>query len=547
MKKLKAHVHAAGFTTHTWTGGGGNNNMSTAANWDNTEVPDNADDIYFPSSSSARTVNNDLSGSVFFHNIGFGIGGSGSAAYNMTGTALGVCGLASAGTMPITFAQPVNFLTSNGCGNYAYGINAFSSAMTFSAPVGFEATLPVTGAAALTFNSYLAGVGSNASTVGINFNNAANVTLNAPSNGFHSTLFLNGTSLINVTNANSFGASDATVNENSTSTIVMTTGLTYPQNYILGGIVQAGSGSFTGAPPRATATLSGAVTFNTGSSFQGSYANLVLTGAVSGQSISVAAGATGDVVINGTSNTSTMANGTTEPSTLVTTISDAAASTSFTVNDNNTYVINGSRGAGSILYGGTLKGSGTVGALSVLTGGHVAPGNSPGCLNVGNTTMAGSLDIEIGGTTACTEYDQLRITGTISLTGGDLNTVRYNNFQPSMNQVYKIIDNDSTDAVTGTFNGLAEGATFVVDGYTFTISYVGGDGNDVTLTVTAIAANAGTSSATTSGAGTAAKVPGAPKTGLSLILSNPLIGSLTTIATSSALYTLSRKYRLFTK
>jgi hypothetical protein len=54
---------------------------------------------------------------------------------------------------------------------------------------------------------------------------------------------------------------------------------------------------------------------------------------------------------------------------------------------------------------------------------------------------------------------------------------------PSPGAVLKIVQ---VDALTGTlfpFAGLAEGATFASDGATFRISYLGGDGNDVTLTV----------------------------------------------------------------
>src|SRR5262249_34827358 len=40
-----------------------------------------------------------------------------------------------------------------------------------------------------------------------------------------------------------------------------------------------------------------------------------------------------------------------------------------------------------------------------------------------------------------------------------------------------------TDAVVGTFAGLAQGATVLIGGRPFTISYTGGDGNDVVLTV----------------------------------------------------------------
>ena len=43
---------------------------------------------------------------------------------------------------------------------------------------------------------------------------------------------------------------------------------------------------------------------------------------------------------------------------------------------------------------------------------------------------------------------------------------------------------DDTDAVSGTFTGLAENATFTIGLVTYRISYTGGTGNDVVLTVT---------------------------------------------------------------
>jgi hypothetical protein len=51
------------------------------------------------------------------------------------------------------------------------------------------------------------------------------------------------------------------------------------------------------------------------------------------------------------------------------------------------------------------------------------------------------------------------------------------------NTTFVIIDNDGTDAVSGTFAGLPNNATFFQSGYTWRVSYVGGTGNDVTLTV----------------------------------------------------------------
>src|SRR5439155_13752439 len=45
-----------------------------------------------------------------------------------------------------------------------------------------------------------------------------------------------------------------------------------------------------------------------------------------------------------------------------------------------------------------------------------------------------------------------------------------------------IIRNDSTDPVNNTFASTPEGASLNISGQQFTISYVGGDGNDVVLT-----------------------------------------------------------------
>src|SRR5439155_1123589 len=52
-----------------------------------------------------------------------------------------------------------------------------------------------------------------------------------------------------------------------------------------------------------------------------------------------------------------------------------------------------------------------------------------------------------------------------------------------------LIDNDGTDPVTGQFAGLPEGANLVVGGLTVTVSYRGGDGNDVILTTAPIVAS----------------------------------------------------------
>ncbi len=58
-----------------------------------------------------------------------------------------------------------------------------------------------------------------------------------------------------------------------------------------------------------------------------------------------------------------------------------------------------------------------------------------------------------------------------------------NGFDPSSTvaQSFVIVANNGTDPITGAFAGLVEGAKFLINNRFFTVSYHGGDGNDVTL------------------------------------------------------------------
>ena len=54
---------------------------------------------------------------------------------------------------------------------------------------------------------------------------------------------------------------------------------------------------------------------------------------------------------------------------------------------------------------------------------------------------------------------------------------------PATNVPFTILDDgNSMNAISGIFTGLPEGSTITVNGHNYQISYVGGDGNDVTLT-----------------------------------------------------------------
>ena len=159
-----------------------------------------------------------------------------------------------------------------------------------------------------------------------------------------------------------------------------------------------------------------------------------------------------------------------------------------------TLLVNGSLAAGSPVTaaaGGTVGGTGTIaGPLSVAAGGTLAPGASPGKLTVSNTvalTAGSTLAVELNGLTAGSLYDQLAVTGgSNGVTLGGATLAVAVGYSPTVGDAFTIVDKVSAGAVAGTFAGLAEGGTFSSGPATFAITYAGGTGNDVVLTVTAV-------------------------------------------------------------
>lgn len=124
----------------------------------------------------------------------------------------------------------------------------------------------------------------------------------------------------------------------------------------------------------------------------------------------------------------------------------------------------GSLTASSLNVDGLLKGNGTItitgsGASAVTNNGTVAPGASPGSINiVGNyvQTAAGILQIELGGTTAGSTYDQLTVSGTAAL-NGTLVITQFGTFAALPANTFNII---SAGAVSGTFSTVVVPAVF---------------------------------------------------------------------------------------
>jgi uncharacterized repeat protein (TIGR02543 family) len=132
----------------------------------------------------------------------------------------------------------------------------------------------------------------------------------------------------------------------------------------------------------------------------------------------------------------------------------------------------------------------TTGAITVTApGASVSPGASPGIINSGNLSLtAGStVNIEVNGPIVGTQYDQLNVTGTVTLGSANLNVMVSNAYTPTPGQTFTIVNNDGNDPVTGTFAGLAENDVFYSGTTSFRISYAGGsNNNDVVLTTVAL-------------------------------------------------------------
>ena len=91
---------------------------------------------------------------------------------------------------------------------------------------------------------------------------------------------------------------------------------------------------------------------------------------------------------------------------------------------------------------------------------------------------------------AGTDYDQVSVTGNVTLTNPTLNGIRTTSYVPAVGASFKIINNTSGNAIAGTFNNLAEGATDTINfptggGVFFKTSYLGGAGHDGVLTTLA--------------------------------------------------------------
>jgi uncharacterized repeat protein (TIGR01451 family) len=459
------------------------------------------------SDAGTLTVSNTISGAT----MGLTVGGAGNTTISgVIGTTTGSLTKDSTGVLLLSAVNTYTGATTVSGGTLRLGIaNAVSASSAVTVAAG--ATLDMNGfsdtigslAGAGTVTSGVAGAvtlnagGNNTSTAfsGVMQNGAGTLAVTKTGTG---TWTLSGAStytglttisagVIDVqSNTALGGAAGATTVAAGAALQVDGTGLAIAEPLTLNGTGIANGGALRNLANNNT--VSGAITLASASRVSSDAGTLTISNTIGGATQALTVAGAGNTAISGVIGTTT---GTlTKLGTGTLTLSGNNTYTGLTTVSAGTLLVNGAQGSSAVsLNGGTLGGTGTVGATtSTAAGGTLAPGAvaGTGILNSGNLNLsagAPAFSVELNGTTAGTDYDRVNVTGTVNLTGSVLSGSV--GFAATDGMTFIIITNDGGEAITGTFAGLAEGATTTISGQTFRVSYVGGTGNDVVLTRTA--------------------------------------------------------------
>ncbi len=425
-------IHAG----NTWDGGGANDNTNTAANWDANTLPGANPALLFTGSARTSPIWNGRTVAGTEMNVA-------SMTFNTSGFTL-INGTLSA-------IQFVGTGGSTAGGNLTFIQNNASALLTIQPQSrffykGIRTVDAGTGGIALN-----GGLLFRAESLGV----SDTITMNLTGTATNSTV-----SSISMETSQTFSSTQTALTKNGSGKWTVTGGVS------LSGAttITAGTLEFQGSISSSTIANNAAMILNNANATSFSYANNITgTGTVTKSGL-------GTFTLNGASNS-------------------YSGATSV---DGGKLVVNGNitTSITTVNTGGTLGGSGTVGALTINSGGFHTPGNSPGIQNTGNYSNAGTLGIEIDGATVGTGYDQVNVTGTVTLSGLLSVTMGYT---PAANALFFILANDLSDPIVGTFsNASVDGSIYNLGGQDFRISYFGNQtspgvgtftgGNDVVLT-----------------------------------------------------------------
>ena len=532
---VPATTYAAGQTC-TWTGAGSDANFSTVENWSGCggAAPTNNDSIVFNGASTTDvvTVTNDINGLIV---DGITVNSSEARRYIIAGN-LTINGDITADSFvrfsgTLTLSKNVNvigdleFSSGSVINTAGYNLTKMGGYLYAGSVISGSGSIVVSGNGAhiIFMGNATAFTGAIQSSGGgsIAVNASAISASSAITISSGSTLFLCGFNGASIENSLTIGGSGSEGYG----------GAIYTGSAVCGNSGGAGAigDSPTAVVPTASVNWTGPITLTSDTVVSG-YGEFKIAGTLSGAfTVTQKSGTVGKVTVAASTNTSKTPNGTQNSAVLKTTYGENKPTEYVYVGANEEATLTGTY-LDAMVTGGVLKGNGTLkGGLGVTKSATVAPGMSPGCLTSDTLSLAGTYLFEIGGTDACSGYDQLKVLNasntadavTIDDTSAVLTTSLYDSFAPKKGQTYVIIEQGGDKAVKGTFKDLPEGATFTQNGIVFKISYVGGTGNDVTLTVQS--------------------VPATPDTGFALVSAHPFISLFALAGISGMLVVLARR------
>ena len=146
-------------------------------------------------------------------------------------------------------------------------------------------------------------------------------------------------------------------------------------------------------------------------------------------------------------------------------VNTAGGTTTFWNNVVNNGTVRTSIGSFTVFYGavsgtGAFTGPGTASFESDLS-----TGQSPAAISFANQAFfdnTSQINIQLGGTTAGNQYDQLNVAGAATLAGGGLNVSLVNGFRPTHDEQFTVLTSGSLNGAFATETGLNFGRTAAV-------------------------------------------------------------------------------------
>jgi fibronectin-binding autotransporter adhesin len=524
-------IHSGGATTIDWSAIATTTAWSLGTNWDGLGAPANdltTDIARFDKTSYVFQPN---SGTRSISGIRIGDGTTATATLTITNTALSIGGngltmFANAGAATLTGGS-VKLGADQSWANNSSSLLTISSNITNTGnTTPFTLTLNGSGSGGTTIGGVISNGGTTGTTA-LSINTTGGTTTVSGANTYTGgttlsagtlkmsgsgtlggtsgaltvdggTLNLNGTSQ----SVGNFTGSGGTIVNNSTGTnVTFTIGSSNGSggNYA-GVIADHTSGTGTVALTKTgsgTITLSGANTYTGATTIGAGTLQLGNGGTTGSLSSSSAITDNGNLTIKrsnavaqGTDFSGSAISGTgslTQAGSGATTLNAANTYSGGSTVSAGTLFVNNSTGSGTgtasvtVNGSGTLSGSGTISGAVTVSGATINGGGSAGAvgtLRTGALTLTSSsvLSVDMTSTTA----DQIAVTGAVNITSGSLQLNIPNGTVFTAGQTFTLIDNDSSDAITGTFSNAATG-TDSIGGYLWIVSYTGGDGNDFTI------------------------------------------------------------------